>query len=75
VRIRRIVYDQLLRDVTGAYTAASEFTRDSLTRFERIPRSRIRVIYNGVALGDQRPADREAAARQSLSLDPKGASC
>ena len=48
LRPKRALYNQLLRMVTSSYTAVSEFTRDSMAAFERMPRSRIRVIYNGV---------------------------
>ena len=66
VRLRRVACNQMLRPVTAAYTAVSEFTRASLVAFERMPRSRIEVIYNGV----ETAADgvERSVARQRLGL-------
>src|SRR5262249_35811791 len=50
LRPKRAAYNRLLRMVTSSYTAVSEFTRESLVAFERMPSSKIRVIYNGVEL-------------------------
>ena len=66
LRLRRAACNQILRPVTVAYTAVSEFTRDSLVAFERMPRSRIEVIYNGVETGA--PGIERSLARQRLGL-------
>jgi glycosyltransferase involved in cell wall biosynthesis len=48
IRPKRVVFNQVFRPVTAGYTAVSDFTRRSLMKFEKMPGSRIRVIYNGV---------------------------
>jgi len=48
LRIKRAVFNQLLRATTFAYTAVSDFTRKSLIQYEKIPPERIKVIYNGI---------------------------
>ncbi len=68
VRLKRAVYNQMLRMVTASYTAVSEFTRLSMATFERMPSSRIRVIYNGVPPCATRPSPVEA--RKALEIDP-----
>jgi L-malate glycosyltransferase len=69
LRPRRAVYNQLLRTVTPRYTAVSEFTRESLVAFEKMPRSRIRVIYNGVNTGPAAASMEPLKARRHLGLD------
>ena len=66
LRLRRAACNQALRPITAAYTAVSEFTRDSLVTFERMPHARIEVIYNGVDTDD--PGIARAEARQRLGL-------
>lgn len=68
LRIRRAVANQVLRAVTAAYTAVCEFTRDSLVAFERMPRSQIKVIYNGMALDEEAERPTRDAARRALDL-------
>jgi glycosyltransferase involved in cell wall biosynthesis len=48
LRVRRAVVNQILRITTAAYTAVSNFSRESLIRYERIPAKAIEVIYNGI---------------------------
>lgn len=69
VRPKRAVYNQLLRLVTAAYTGVSEFTRQSLIAFEKMPAHRIAVIYNGIWFTphDGQGGERENA-RTSLGL-------
>jgi sugar transferase (PEP-CTERM/EpsH1 system associated) len=50
LRIKRAIFNQLLRATTCAYTAVSDFTRDCLIRYEKMPSGRIQVIYNGIEL-------------------------
>ena len=50
LRIKRAIFNQVLRATTCAYTAVSEFSRDCLIRYEKMPREQIRVIYNGIDL-------------------------
>ena len=69
VRPKRALYNQLLRLVTAAYTGVSEFTRQSLITFEKMPANRIKVIYNGVWIGAQTSNDeRRKAVRTSMGL-------
>lgn len=49
LRVRRVVVNQILRISTAAYTAVSNFSRESLIRYERIPAKEIEVIYNGIS--------------------------
>lgn len=48
IRPKRVLFNRVLRTATAGYTAVSDFTRRSLMEFERIPGTKIRVIYNGV---------------------------
>ncbi len=68
LRLRRAFFNQLLRPTTFAYTGVSEFTRQSLIRYERMPAGRIRTIYNGVRPNGNGPASGKEQARSSLGL-------
>jgi len=48
VRWKRVVFNNIFRFQTDYYTGVSEFSKESLIKFEKIPRSRIEVIYNGI---------------------------
>ena len=48
VRIKRAIINQLFKITTAAYTGVSEFTRQSLARYEKIPIKAVHVIYNGI---------------------------
>ena len=50
LRIKRAMANQLLRLTTVAYTAVSEFSRQSMINYEKIPATVIQVIYNGIEL-------------------------
>ncbi len=68
VRPKRAVINQALRLTTSAYTGVSEFTRQSLVSFEKMPSHRMQVIYNGIwSNGDCTIADRNAL-RESLGI-------
>ena len=68
-RPKRILFNQLLRFSTAAYTGVSEFTRQSLIRYEIMPARRIQVIHNGLWLNGTNGADADRkAARASLGL-------
>ncbi|MDA8090180.1 MAG: glycosyltransferase, partial [Nitrospiraceae bacterium] len=68
VRPKRAVINQALRLTTAAYTGVSEFTRQSLVSFEKMPSHRMQVIYNGIwSNGDCTIADRNAL-RESLGI-------
>lgn len=67
-RPKRVIYNQLLRAVTAGYTAVSAFTRESLVTYEKMPRSQIKVIYNGVAADPAAPRSERCVARRNLGL-------
>jgi glycosyltransferase involved in cell wall biosynthesis len=75
LRIKRAVANQVLRLTTPAYTAVSEFTRKSMTNYERIPASAIRVIYNGIEikemLGDRIASEHRQRIRSKSGLSDK----
>lgn len=48
VRFKRLLCKPLFLSRTAAVTAVSEFTKQSLIRYEKIPEKRIQVIYNGI---------------------------
>jgi L-malate glycosyltransferase len=69
LRIKRAMVNQLLNLTTVAYTAVSGFSRESLIRFEKMPRGSIQVIYNGVDLnGIRNGADDRRTIRRELGL-------
>ena len=70
LRLRRVVCNQLLRPVTAGYTAVSEFTRQSLVEFEKMPRSRIRLIYNGIELDSAESLKAGPLVKKDLGLSP-----
>src|SRR5262249_36773091 len=70
LRLRRAACNQLLRPVTAAYTAVSEFTRHSLVAFEKIPRSSLRVIYNGLEPDKAGPLKAGPLVRNELGISP-----
>lgn len=68
VRPKRVVFNQLLRTVTAGYTAVSNFTRRSLIEFEKMPKSRIRVIYNGVRYQPRGMLSEKNTSREKLGI-------
>lgn len=71
VRPRRAVMNRALRLTTAACTGVSEFTKQSLVSFEKMPPERIRVIYNGIWTevgGGPSTVDR-GALRKSFGLE------
>ena len=69
LRPKRAIFNQLLRPVTAAYTGVSEFTRRSLVSFEKMPASRISVIYNGIWPATQpHQGDDRTTIRRSMGL-------
>jgi sugar transferase (PEP-CTERM/EpsH1 system associated) len=50
LRIKRAMVNQMLSLTTVAYTAVSEFTRQSLVDYEKIRGKNIELIYNGIEL-------------------------
>jgi glycosyltransferase involved in cell wall biosynthesis len=69
LRIKRAIFNQVLRATTCAYTAVSEFSRDCLVRYEKMPSGRIRVIYNGIDLnGKADLIDNRRHIRSELGL-------
>ena len=50
MHFKRAIFNQLLRLSTAVYTGVSEFTRQSLVKYEKMPASEIEVIYNGIWL-------------------------
>lgn len=72
LRVRRVIFNQILRLTTYAYTAVSEFTRQSMIRCEKMPAHEIRVIYNGVHLnGNISHADERERIRREAGLGPQ----
>ena len=68
VRPKRVVFNQLLRTATAGYTAVSDFTRRSLIEFEKMPESRIRVIYNGVRYQPRGTLSEKNTSREKLGI-------
>ena len=46
--LKRVLYNQFLIRHTAQVTAVAGYIRESLARFELIPRRRVKVIYNGI---------------------------
>ena len=69
LRPKRALFNQVLRTVTTAYTGVSEFTRRSLVSFEKMPASRISVIYNGIWSANQpQHSEERETIRTSMGL-------
>lgn len=51
-RVKRVLINPLLNNLTAHVTAISSATLDALVEFENFPRKKIKVIYNGI--DDQR---------------------
>ena len=68
VRWKRVIFNKLFQLFTHGYTGVSQFSKDSLVEFEKIPARRIEVIYNGIDL-TQFPKKYDAVSiRQKLNL-------
>ncbi len=48
VRWKRVVFNKIFQFWTNYYTGVSKFSKDSLVKYEKIPESRIEVVYNGI---------------------------
>ena len=65
VRPRRVIYNKFLNLFTNRITGVSNFSKDSLVRFERLPAKKIDVIYNGINPKDfEVDMDREAKTNE-----------
>jgi glycosyltransferase involved in cell wall biosynthesis len=64
--------DRVLAPLTDRAIAVSGSTRDFLVRERHVPAERVRLIWNGAPLDEFAPvpADRAAAVRRELGLDP-----
>jgi sugar transferase (PEP-CTERM/EpsH1 system associated) len=69
LRIKRAVINQILRLTTGAYTAVSEFSRQSLIDYEKIPSKSIQVIYNGIGPDGSHEGVNDRQIRNEAGLD------
>jgi sugar transferase (PEP-CTERM/EpsH1 system associated) len=70
LRIKRAIANQFLRMTTPAYTAVSDFSRQSLVRYEKIPGRAIQVIYNGIRLnGARHDANDRERIRQEAGIN------
>lgn len=68
VRWKRVFFNTLLRPWTHLYTGVAQFSKDSLVEFEKIPASKIQVIYNGVKLDRFPKLYEKCAVRKKLKL-------
>lgn len=50
VRIKRVIFNKIFQPFTNLCTGVSAFSKESLVQFEKIPASKIDLIYNGVDL-------------------------
>ena len=66
-RYKAALVNQAMARTTRAMVAISEATSQALARYEFLPRSRIRVVYNGIA-ALQPDRDRMAALRAELGI-------
>jgi glycosyltransferase involved in cell wall biosynthesis len=66
-RYKAALVNQAMARTTRAMVAISEATRQALARYEFLPRSRIRVVYNGIA-ALQPDRDRMAVLRAELGI-------
>ena len=69
LRPRRVIYNQFLNLFTGRITGVSNFSKDSLVRFERLPARKIDVIYNGIKLEEFKISIDREAKRMELGMD------
>jgi len=71
LRLKRAIFNQILRMTTCAYTAVSEFSRQSLIRYEKMPTGKIQVIYNAIGLNGIRGdnEDRQSIRAQAGLFD------
>lgn len=65
VRPKRVICNQFLNLFTSKITGVSNFSKDSLVKYERLPARNIDVIYNGIRSEDFEVAiDRETKRRE-----------
>jgi glycosyltransferase involved in cell wall biosynthesis len=69
MRPKRVIFNQFLRTVTVGYTAVSKFTRQNLIEFEKMPCTRIRVIYNGVPFQKKGAGHEKKVSRMKLGIE------
>jgi len=69
VRAKRAIYNQFLNLFTSEITGVSNFSKDSLVRFERLPARKIDVIYNGINLGEFKISVDREAKRMEIGMD------
>jgi glycosyltransferase involved in cell wall biosynthesis len=71
VRLRRVVFNRYLLRHTPVVTAVSHSIQQALARYEKIPASRIELLYNGVDhLHLRADADLRSRMREQLGLAP-----
>jgi sugar transferase (PEP-CTERM/EpsH1 system associated) len=68
LRLKRAAFNQILRMTTYTYTAVSEFSRQSLIRYEKMPASAIQVIYNGIELNRTNGINDQQSLRTGVGL-------
>ena len=69
IRLKRAIYNQFLNLFTDRITGVSNFSKDSLVKYEKLPARKIKVIYNGIDPDEfEVSLDREAK-RKELGIE------
>lgn len=68
VRLKRVIYNQFLNFYTDKITGVSEFSKDSLVKYEKLPAAKIEVIYNGIDPEKYNEANDKKEKRKELGI-------
>lgn len=68
VRWKRVLFNKFFLNHTSAFTGVSQFSKDSLVEFEKIPEDRVEVIHNGIDMKRFPKTYNKSAIRKSLDL-------
>ncbi len=69
IRLKRVIYNQFLNLFTNRITGVSNFSKDSLVRYEKLPANKIDVIYNGINLEEFKISTDREVKRKELGID------
>jgi sugar transferase (PEP-CTERM/EpsH1 system associated) len=69
IRPKRAIYNQFLNLFSDRITGVSNFSKDSLVKYEKLPARKIKVIYNGISLEEFKISLDREAKRKELGID------
>lgn len=67
---KRVIFNQIAKFFTDAIIGVCEFSKEALVKYEKFPKDKIEVIYNGIKIEEFLKETDVESKRKSLGLSP-----